>query len=77
MFADLSHPTSTALTDRFALLFWRLSHIFEARDSRQQPAELGRLTDHLLRDIGVDPRTIRQPAHEAATSLELLQREWP
>lgn len=76
MFADLSHPTIPSLTNRLALSLWRLSHVFEARDARHLPAELGRLSDHLLHDIGVDPRDIRPTARETA-SLELLQREWP
>jgi hypothetical protein len=77
MFADLSHQTSTSFANRLALLFWRLSHAFEAKDSHELPAELGRLSDHQLHDIGVDPRGIRQPADEAAASLERLRREWP
>lgn len=77
MFADLSHPTSASFTNRLALFFWRLSHAFEAKDAHQLPAELSRLSDHLLRDIGVDPRNVRLPAEEAAANLELLQREWP
>jgi uncharacterized protein YjiS (DUF1127 family) len=77
MFADLSHAPSTSLANRVATLFWRLSHAFEATNSHRLPAELGRLPDHLLRDIGVDPRSVRLPAQEAATHLELLQREWP
>jgi hypothetical protein len=76
MFADLSHQTSTSFANRLALLFWRLSHAFETKDSHDLPAELGRLSDHQLRDIGVDPRSIRQPTDEAA-SLERLRREWP
>ena len=77
MYADLSHPTSTSLINRLALLLWRLLHAFEPKDSHDLPAELGRLPDHLLRDIGVDPRSIRQSASEAAVSRKLLQREWP
>lgn len=77
MFADLSHPTSPSLAARLALLFWRLSRAFEAKDSRRLPAELARLSDHQLFDIGVDPRSIRQSAHEMAAGLKLLQREWP
>jgi uncharacterized protein YjiS (DUF1127 family) len=77
MFADFSHSTSTSLTNRLALLFWRLSHALEAKDSSQLPAELSRLSDHQLRDIGVDPRDVRLPAQEASAVLELLQREWP
>ena len=76
MSADLSHPTSTSLVNRLALVLGLLLHAIVARDSNALPAALGRLSDHLLRDIGVDPRSIRQPAHEAA-SLDLLQREWP
>lgn len=77
MYADLSHPTSTSLGNRLALIFWRLSHAFAAEKSHQLPAELSRLSDHQLRDIGVDPREVRLPAEAAAAKLELLQREWP
>jgi hypothetical protein len=77
MFADLSHNTSTSFTNRLALVFWRLSHVFDAQESHELPAELARLSDHQLRDIGVDPRNVRIPAEEAAANLELLQREWP
>lgn len=77
MFADLSHSTSASLTNRLSLFFWRLSHAFEARDSHHLPAELSRLSDHLLCDIGVDPRSVRLPPEEADAQLELLQREWP
>jgi len=77
MYADLSHQTSTSFVNRLALLFWRLSHAFEAEDRHQLPAELSRLSDHQLRDIGIDPRDVRLPAQEAATRLDLLQREWP
>ena len=77
MYADLSHPTSTSLINRLAVLVWRLMHAFEMRGSHHLPPELGRLSDHLLRDVGVDPRSVRQPAHETSASLDLLQREWP
>jgi hypothetical protein len=77
MFADLSHQTSSSLTNRLALFFWRLSHAFEAKDAHQLPAELSRLSDHQLRDIGVDPRSVRPLPQESAAHLALLQREWP
>lgn len=77
MFADLSHQTSTPIVNRLALIFWRLSHAFATKDAHQLPAELSRLSDHQLRDIGVDPRSVRLPAEEAAAHLALLQREWP
>ena len=77
MFADLSHQTSTSFANRLALLFWRLSRAFDAKDSHRLPAELSRLSDHQLRDIGVDPRDVRPAPQEASAVLELLQREWP
>lgn len=77
MYADLSHPTSTSLISRLVLLLWRLLHAFEPKDSHDLPAELGRLPDHLLRDIGVDPRHVRHTSPEAAAGRGLLQREWP
>ena len=77
MFADLSHSTSTSLANRLTLFIWRVSRAFEVSESQHLPAELGRLSDHLLCDIGVDPRSIRVPPHEATTNLELLRREWP
>lgn len=77
MFADLSHPTASSLPSRLAQLFSRLSHAFEVTDSWHLTAELRRLSDHQLRDIGIDPRSIRGPSEEAALTLKLLQREWP
>lgn len=77
MFADLSHATPASFTNRLALHFWRLLHAFETKDARRLPAELGRLSDHQLRDIGVDPRSVRPPGEAAATNLEFLRREWP
>jgi uncharacterized protein YjiS (DUF1127 family) len=77
MFVDISHPASTSLVNRLAVIAWRLSRAFETKGSRHLPAELSRLTDHQLRDIGVDPREVRLPAQEASTALELLKREWP
>jgi uncharacterized protein YjiS (DUF1127 family) len=77
MFADLSHPTPSPLASRLSLLLWRLPHAFESRQARRLPTELGRLSDHQLRDIGVDPRSVRPPAQEACVRTNLLLREWP
>lgn len=77
MFADLSHPTPSSLTGRLALFVWRFTRAFDADHSRHLPAELVRLSDHQLRDIGVDPRSVRLSPHEALFSRVLLRREWP
>lgn len=77
MFADLSHSPSTSPVNRLTVLLWRLSNALESRQSHLLPVELGRLSDHLLCDIGVDPRHVRHSAQEASTNLDLLQREWP
>ena len=73
MFADLRYSTSTSFANRLALFFWQLSHAFEAKDAHHLPAELCRLSDHLLCDIGVDPRSVRLPAEEADAKLQLLR----
>lgn len=38
--------------------------------------EMQALSDRLLDDIGVDPRSIPRPAHEEAVRLGLLDRGW-
>lgn len=64
MFPELSHPSPNSLSDRLGLLFWRLSHALEATGTPDVPVELGRLSGHLLRDIGIDPRSLpAKPQH--------------
>lgn len=38
--------------------------------------ELEGLSDSLLEDIGIDPRSVPRPSHEAAVSLGLSERGW-
>lgn len=40
------------------------------------PRDVEKLSDHLLVDIGVDPRAVSYPAREAADGLQLLERGW-
>lgn len=72
MFADIFHPTPNSFSSRLALLAWRLSHAFEPKDAQSLPAELGRLSDHLLRDIGVDPRSLPPAPAHLVTPPDLL-----
>ena len=76
MFADLSHTTSTSGVHSVAWFFWRLSRAFEPKGSHRLPAELRRLSEYQLRDIGVDPRSLYSSL-DSATPLELLRRQWP
>lgn len=39
--------------------------------------DMAKLSNHLLLDIGVDPRKVVRPAREAADRLSLLERGWP
>jgi len=38
--------------------------------------ELEGLSDSLLEDIGIDPRSVPRPSHEQAVSLGLTERGW-
>jgi hypothetical protein len=40
------------------------------------PKDVEKLSEHLLIDIGVDPRAVSHPAREAADTLQLLERGW-
>lgn len=38
--------------------------------------DIGKLSDHLLVDIGVDPRAVSNPGRHAADTLQLLECGW-
>ena len=38
--------------------------------------EIEGLSDSLLEDIGIDPRSVPRPSHEATVSLGLSERGW-
>jgi hypothetical protein len=40
------------------------------------PKDVEKLSDHLLVDIGVDPRFVSDSARNAADRLQLLERGW-
>lgn len=48
--------------------------------ARNAPAvpihEIENLSDSLLEDIGIDPRSVPRPSHEQAVSLGLSERGW-
>lgn len=77
MFADIPHSTRSTFVDRLALAAGRLLHAFEAGGAGDLPAELARLSDRQLLDIGIDPRTVRTSPQPTATEIELMRREWP
>ena len=77
MFYDTSHSLSIPADRRLKALFWRILHALEPESPVQLPAELQRLTDHLLRDVGVEPHRVRASTSDSAVRPELLRREWP
>ncbi len=60
----------------------RLLHVFPERSpaATQGPAlplqEIEGLSDSLLEDIGVDPRSVPRPSYTQAVSLGLSERGW-
>ena len=77
MFAEASHPLSIPAGRRVSALFWRVLHAFEPDLPVQLPAELQRLPDHLLLDVGVEPHRVRPSTNDVAVRPELLRKEWP
>ncbi|MBN9243837.1 MAG: hypothetical protein J0I98_13685 [Mesorhizobium sp.] len=73
--------TSYVLT-RPVPLWKRLLHVFPERSpaATQGPAlplqEIEGLSDSLLEDIGVDPRSVPRPSYTQAVSLGLSERGW-
>ncbi|MBX9457698.1 MAG: DUF1127 domain-containing protein [Rhizobium sp.] len=77
MFADISHSPRSTLIARLSLFAGRLFHAFDSMSAGELPPELARLSDHQLRDIGIDPRSIRASPPPTATEIERMRREWP
>ena len=72
MFADASHSIAFPAADRLRLFAWRLLRRFERPASARLPAELRRLPDHLLRDIGIDPRDVSPESAHPLTTPDIL-----
>lgn len=77
MFAEASHPVSLPAVGRIKALFARILHALEPVPPVGLPAELQRLPDHLLVDVGVEPHRVRDTTAVAAVRPELLRKEWP
>lgn len=77
MFAEASHPLSIPAGSRLKALVWRVFHALEPELPVQLPAELQRLPDHLLLDVGVEPHRVRPSLTDSAVRPELLRKEWP
>lgn len=69
--ADISH--SHFHTGRLENLAWRILHAFEPKPRAQLPAELARLPDHLLRDIGVERGDLPVALDDLATRADMLE----
>ena len=54
MFADTHYSAHFPATGRLVQLYWRIVNAFQPAASSHLPADLQRLPDHLLRDIGVE-----------------------
>jgi len=77
MFADASHPLSIPAASRLKALVWRILHALEPELPVQLPAELQRLPDRLLLDVGVEPHRVRPSTSEPAVRPGPILREWP
>lgn len=77
MFAEASHPLAIPAADRFKALFWRTVHAVEPELPVLLPAELQRLPDRLLLDVGLEPHRVRPSILDTAVRPELIGRDWP
>lgn len=73
MFADTHYSSHLPAAARFSQLFWRLVHALKPSDSTGLPAELRRLPDHLLRDIGIDRADLPPVLDELMTRADMLE----
>jgi uncharacterized protein YjiS (DUF1127 family) len=69
--ADISH--SHFHTGWLENLAWRILHAFDRNPQRQLPAELRRLPDHLLRDIGVERGDLPPVFDDPATRADMFE----
>ena len=73
MFADINHAVPLPVAGRFSQLFWRLANAFQPSASGRLPAELQRLPDHLLHDIGVERADLPPVLDELLTRADMLE----
>lgn len=71
MYADISYSNHGPVTGRLGLLLARLFHAPAA--AMQLPAELRRLPDHLLRDLGVERRDLTPSLEDMMTRADMLE----
>jgi uncharacterized protein YjiS (DUF1127 family) len=69
--ADISY--SHFHTGRLENLAWRILHAFDRPSKASLPAELRRLPDHLLRDIGVERGHLPPVLDDLATRANMLE----
>ncbi|MGV3548363.1 DUF1127 domain-containing protein [Rhizobium sp.] len=73
MFADTHYSAHFPVTGRLGLLFSRLVHAFQPAQSSGLPAELGKLSDRMLRDIGVERGDLPPVLDELITRADMLE----
>ena len=69
--ADISH--SHLRTGWLENLAWRILHAFEPKSHAQLPAELRKLPDHLLRDIGIDRNDLPPSLDDLTSRADMLE----
>ncbi|UVC10131.1 DUF1127 domain-containing protein [Rhizobium sp. TH2] len=69
--ADISH--SHFHTGRLENLAWRILHAFDRESKASLPAELRKLPDHLLRDIGVERADLPPALDDVTTRAGMLE----
>jgi len=69
--AVISHPHVN--TGRLENLVWRVLHAFDRQPTAGLPAELRKLPDHLLRDIGVERGDLPPVLDDLATRADMLE----
>lgn len=62
---------ASGFEERWWALLRRLLAASEQNSRRQLPQDVVSLTDHLLLDIGIDPRSVPNPAAEAISRPDL------
>jgi hypothetical protein len=73
MFADTHYSVHTPAAGRVVHLFWRVVEAFQPSTSSSLPAELRRLPDHILRDIGVERGDLPPVLDELMTRADMLE----
>jgi uncharacterized protein YjiS (DUF1127 family) len=69
--ADISY--SHFHTGRLENFAWRILHAFDRESKASLPAELRKLPDHLLRDIGVERADLPPVLDDLATRADMLE----